>query len=129
MRHKSKGIMKEEKCFACGKKTKQKKRSRRLETLSRVERVDESVTNVKQGRTSRWISNYYRCYEKNEDLPDQWLHGAAKRLKVMTSNVDVFASDVFYHKSCYNRYVYCYDEKSATKTEITDGEISVLPAE
>ena len=44
MRHKSKGIMKEEKCFACGKKTKQKKRSRRLETLSRVERVDESAT-------------------------------------------------------------------------------------
>ena len=36
--------MKEEKCFACGKKTKQKKRSRRLETLSRVERVDESAT-------------------------------------------------------------------------------------
>ena len=33
--------MKEENCFACGKKSKQKKRSRHLETLSRVERDDE----------------------------------------------------------------------------------------
>ena len=33
--------MKEENCFACDKKTKRKKRSRHLETLSRVERDDE----------------------------------------------------------------------------------------
>ena len=89
MRRKSKEIMKEEKCFACDKKTKRKKRSRHLETLSRVERKEGSATLI-------------GARKKNEDLSDQWLHNAAKRLKVMTSNVGVFDADVFYHQSCYN---------------------------
>ena len=115
MRRKSKEIMKEEKCFACDKKTKRKKRSRHLETLIRVERDDGSVTLID-------------AMKKNEDLSDQWLHSAAKRLKVMTSNVDVFTTDVFYHQSCSN-FVYSYEEKSTTKTEMTDEETSVLSAE
>ena len=44
MRRKSKEIMKEEKCFPCGKKTNRKKRSRHFETLSRVERDNGSST-------------------------------------------------------------------------------------
>ena len=47
----------------------------------------------------------------------------------MTSNVVVFAADMFYHQSCYNRFVYSYKEKSTTKTEMTDEETSVLSAE
>ena len=47
----------------------------------------------------------------------------------MTSSVDVFAADVFYHQSCHNRFVYSYEEKSTTKTEMIDEEISVLSAE
>ena len=105
-RRKSKEITKEEKCFDCYKTTKRKKRSRHLETLSRVERNDRSATLID-------------AIKKNEDLSDQWLHNAAKRLKVMTSNADVFAADVFYHQSCYNRFFYSYEEKSITKTDLS----------
>ena len=93
MCRKSKEIMKGEKCFSCDKKTKRKKRYIHLETLSRVERDDGSATLID-------------AMKKNEDLSDQWLHSAAKRLKVVTSDVDVLATDVFYHQSCYNRFVY-----------------------
>ena len=47
------------------------KRSRHLETLIRVERDDRSATLID-------------ALKKNEDLSDQWLYSAAKRLKVMT---------------------------------------------
>ena len=116
MCRKSKEIMKEEKCFACDKKTKRKRRSRHLEKLNRVEQDNGSAT-------------FIDAIKKNEDLSDQWLHSAAKRLKAMTSNVDIFAADVFYHQSFYNWFVYSYEEKSATKTEMTDEEISGLSAE
>ena len=116
MRRKSKKIMKEEKCFACDEKTKRKKRSRYLETLSRVERDDGSATLID-------------AMKKNEDLSNQWLHSAAKRLKVMTSSADIFSADVFDDQSCHNRFVYSYEEKSTTKTEMIDEEISVLSAE
>ena len=33
----------------------------------------------------------------------------------MTSNVDVFTADVFYHQSCYNHFVYSYEEKTLSK--------------
>ena len=59
MRRKSKKIMKEENYFACDKKTKRKKRSRHLETLSRAERNDGSATLI-------------GAMKKNEDLSDQW---------------------------------------------------------
>ena len=65
MRRKSKEIMKKEKCFACDKKTKRKKRSRHLETLIRVERNEGSATLID-------------ARKKNEDLLDQWLHNGAK---------------------------------------------------
>ena len=87
-----------------------------METLSRVERDDGSATLM-----------YIK--KKNEDLSDQSLHSTAKRLKVRTSKVEVFTADVFYNQSCYNRFVYNYEEKSTTKTELTDEEISVLSAE
>ena len=90
MRRKPKEIMKEKKCFACDKKAKRKKRSRHLEMLSRVERDKGSATLIND-------------MKKNEDLSDQWLDRAAKRLKVMTSSADVFAAGMFYHQSCYNR--------------------------
>ena len=54
------------------------------------------------------------------------LHSTAKRLKVLTSTVEVFAADGFYHQSCYNRFVYSYEDKSTTKTEMTEEEISTL---
>ena len=108
--------MKEEKCFACDKKTKWKKRSRHLETLSRVEWNDGSATLID-------------ATKNNENLSDQRLHSAAKPLKVLTSTVEVFAAGVFYHQSCYNLFVYSYEEKSTTKTEMTDDEISVLSTE
>ena len=111
--------MKKEECFACHKKTKRKKRFRHLETLSRVERDDGSGILID-------------ALKKNEDLSDQWLRSAAKRLKVMTimtNTIDFFAADVLYHQSCYNHFVYSYKEKSTTKTEMTDEEISVLSAE
>ena len=87
-----------------------------METLSRIERDDGSATLID-------------AIEKNEYLSDQWLHSTAKRLKVTTNSVEVFAPDVFYHQSCYNRFVYNYEEKSTTKTEMIDKEISVLSAE
>ena len=104
--------MKEEKCFAFDKKTKRKKRSRHLETLSRVERDDGSATLID-------------AMKKNENLSDQSLRSAPKQLEVMTSNVDVFAADALYHQSCYN----CCEEKSITKTEIINKEISVVSSE
>ena len=55
MRRKLREIMKKEKCFACGKKTELKTRSRHWETLSRVERDDGSAT-------LKWPM------KKNEDL-------------------------------------------------------------
>ena len=50
--------MKEEKCFACDKKTKRKRRSRHLEKLNRVEQDNESAT-------------FIDAIKKNEDLSDQ----------------------------------------------------------
>ena len=90
MRRKSKEIMKEGKCLASDKKTKEKKRSRHWETL---EQDDGSTILID-------------VMKKNEDLSDQWLHSVAKRLKVLTSNVDVFAADVLYHQSFYDGFVY-----------------------
>ena len=104
--------MKEEKCVACDKKTKRKKRSRHLETLSRVEWDDGSATLID-------------ATKKNGNLSDQRLHSAAKWSKVLTSTtVKVFAADVLYHQSCYNCFIYSYEKKSTTKTETTDEEIS-----
>ena len=71
-------------------KLNEKSRSRHLEMLSRVERDKGSATLIND-------------MKKNEDLSDQWLDRAAKRLKVMTSSADVFAAGMFYHQSCYNR--------------------------
>ena len=36
--------------------------------------------------------------EKNEDLSNQWFSNLVKRLKVMTSKVDVLAADMLYHQ-------------------------------
>ena len=84
-----------------------------METLSRVKWDDGSATLID-------------ATKKNENLSDQRLHSAAKQLKVLTSIVEVFAGDVFYHESCYNRFVYSYEDKSTTKTEMTEEEISTL---
>ena len=59
MCRKSKEIIKEQKCFACDKKTRRKNRSRHWETLSRVEPYDGSATLID-------------AMKKNEDLLDQW---------------------------------------------------------
>ena len=56
--------------------------------------------------------------EKNEDLSDQWFSNLVKRLKVMTSKVDVLAGDMLYHQLCYVRFAYSYEDKNTTKTEI-----------
>ena len=90
MRRKSKEIKKEGKCLACDNKNKEKKRSRHWETLEQDDRSTILIDVMK----------------KNEDLSDQWLHSVAKRLKVLISNVDVFAADVLYHQSFYDGFNY-----------------------
>ena len=97
MRLKTKETVKKGKCFACKKKT-------------RVERDNGS----------RALMD---AVKKNEYSPDQWLNNFAKRLKVMTSNVDIFAADLMYHQPCYNSFIYIYEGKSRLKTEITTKEI------
>ena len=47
----------------------------------------------------------------------------------MISKVDVLTSDVLYRQSCYVRFIYSYEEKNTTKTEMTDEKISALSAE
>ena len=116
MRRKSKEIMREEKCFAYNKKTKRKTIPRHWETLSRIEWDYGSATLID-------------AIKKNENLSGQWLQSAAKRLKVMTSNLDVFTADVLDHQLCYNPFVYSYEEKGITRTEMTDEEIFALSAE
>ena len=56
--------MKKEKCFACNKKAKRKKK--KIKTLG----------NIQQGRTRRRINNFDRCYEH---LSDQWLCSMTKK--------------------------------------------------
>ena len=58
MHRKSKQITKKDKCFPCDKKTKQKKRSRHWQTLSRVEPDDG-------------LEILIDAMKKNEDLSDQ----------------------------------------------------------
>ena len=85
--------------------------------LSRVEQDDGPATLI-------------NALKKNEDLSDQWIQSAAKQLKAMTTNVDTFTGDVLYHQSCYNHFVYIYEEKStAEMTKMTGEEIYVLSAE
>ena len=85
--------------------------------LSRVEQDDGPATLI-------------NSLKKNEDLSDQWIQSAAKQLKAMTTNVDTFTGDVLYHQSCYNHFVYIYEEKStAEMTKMTGEEIYVLSAE
>ena len=85
--------------------------------LSRVEQDDGPATLI-------------NALKKNENLSDQWIQSAAKQLKVMTTNVDTFTGDVLYHQSCYNHFVYSYEEKStAEMTKMTGKEIYVLSAE
>ena len=42
----------------------------------------------------------------DENSDDMWLQTAAKRLKVQISHSDMWAVDVFYYKTCYDRFVY-----------------------
>ena len=103
MHHNSQEITKKENCFTCDKKTKQKKRSKDWEMLSRVERDYRSTTLIV-------------ATGKEKDSSNQWLINAPKRLKVMTGNIVVLAADLRHHQSCYSRFVYSYEEKSTTET-------------
>ena len=82
----------------------------------------------KQGRIGQWINNLDRCYEKEKNLPDQWIKNAGMWFKVMISNVGVFTTDVLYQQSSYNRFIYNYEKESTAKTEMASEEISVLSA-
>ena len=44
----------------------------------------------------------------NENSNDSWLQTAAKYLKVQLSHSDMWAADIFYYKTCYDRFVYFY---------------------
>ena len=84
----SKDNLKQDKCFACDQSGKEKK-SGAYELASRVKTENGSVI-LTQAMTS------------NENSNDPWLQTAAKRLKVQISNSDMWAADVFYHKTCYD---------------------------
>ena len=45
-------------------------------------------------------------------------YNAAKRLdiKLIGTNYDVFAVDVYYHKACYNRFTYEYQKKTTARS-------------
>ena len=47
-------------------------------------------------------------------------HAAAKRLEVILSgpSYDVFALDLYYHKTCYAKFTYAYDKKHPTADEV-----------
>ena len=45
---------------------------------------------------------------RNKNLDDPWLQTAANRLKGQISNSDMLAADVFYYKTCHDRFVYFY---------------------
>ena len=81
-----------------------------------------------------------RCSEKNavskilqardvkiNDETDK-LHAAAKRIDVILSGAsyDVFAADVYYHKTCYDKFTYTYERKLPAEedglvSEVMDG--------
>lgn len=42
----------------------------------------------------------------NEHLNDLWLQSAEKCLKVQISNSHMPSEDAFYHKTCYDKFVY-----------------------
>ena len=42
----------------------------------------------------------------NKDSDDLRLQTAAKRLRVQIRHSDMWDPDVFYYKTCYNRFVY-----------------------
>ena len=58
---------------------------------------------------------------------DDKYHAAAKRLDVLLNGVscDVFAMDLYYHKTCYSNFNYVYDPQKSTKDE-TQKEAQIL---
>ena len=62
------------------------KKSGAYNVASRVEAEEGSVTLTE-------------AMSRNENSNDSWLQTAAKRLKVQISNSDMWAADVFYHKT------------------------------
>ena len=75
--------------------------------------------NFKQGRIGQWINNLDRCYEKEKRFTRSM---DKKCWYVMISNVGVFTTDVLYHQSSYNRFIYNYEKKSTAKTEMASEE-------
>ena len=47
---------------------------------------------------------------------DLWLQAASKRLKVQISHSDMWTVDVFYYKTCYDRFVYFIEKKTLCLT-------------
>ena len=60
---------------------------------------------------------------RNENSYDLWLQAAAKRLKTQISNSDILAADVFYYKTCYDRFVYFY-RKIPKENPLLNKEVS-----
>lgn len=61
------------------------------------------------------------------------LHAAAKRIDVILSGAsyDVFAADVYYHKTCYDKFTYTYERKLPAEedglvSEVMDGFFKLL---
>ena len=52
---------------------------------------------------------------RNENSDDVWLQTAAKRLKVQVSHSDMWATAIFYYKTCYDKFFY-FIEKYRKKT-------------
>ena len=60
---------------------------------------------------------------RNENSDDLWLQTAAKSLKVQISHSDMWAADVFYYKTCYDRFFYVY-RKIPRGSPLLNGEVS-----
>ena len=57
---------------------------------------------------------------RNQNSDDPCLQTAAKHSKVQISNSDMWAADVFYHKTCYDRFDY-FDRKIPKENPIAYG--------
>ena len=87
-----------------------KRKSGAYEVVSRAETDDGYVTSKEP-------------IVRNENSCDLWLQAAAKRLKIQISNSDMLAADVFYYKTCYDRFVYFY-RKIPKENSLLNKEVS-----
>ena len=62
---------------------------------------------------------------KIKDVENKY-HATANRLEVILSGAsyDVFALDLYYHKTCYDNFTYAYDKKQASVNIVEKDRLS-----